>query len=167
MGWLFLLLSQTGLADPRTPTGTEELPACCFRDLGPEGVLKSSDEKLHYYSIQTFVRLHNQKTGQEVVFVAEPDSKNVYKFELDTSERKLEFDSASGTYTLYLIIGDATLKNPILWNVVCASLYVHPDKSGHAAVRQRWPRSRVWALYPGLSYATQRPINKSTSCWSH
>ncbi|XP_010959060.2 dolichyl-diphosphooligosaccharide--protein glycosyltransferase subunit 2 isoform X1 [Camelus dromedarius] len=66
---------------------------------------------------QTFVRLHNQKTGQEVVFVAEPDSKNVYKFELDTSERKIEFDSASGTYTLYLIIGDATLKNPILWNV--------------------------------------------------
>ena len=67
---------------------------------------KSSDEKLRYYSIQTFVRLHNQKTGQEVVFVAEPDSKNVYKFELDTSERKLEFDSASGTYTLYLIIGE-------------------------------------------------------------
>ena len=71
-------------------------------------------------SLQTFVRLHNQKTGQEVVFVAEPDNKNVYKFELDTSERKFEFDSASGTYTLYLIIGDATLKNPILWNVVCA-----------------------------------------------
>ncbi|XP_067410479.1 dolichyl-diphosphooligosaccharide--protein glycosyltransferase subunit 2 isoform X2 [Emydura macquarii macquarii] len=66
---------------------------------------------------QTFVRLHNQKTGQEVVFVAEPDSKNVYKFELDTTERKTEFDSASGTYTLYLIIGDATLENPILWNV--------------------------------------------------
>lgn len=56
------------------------------------------------------------------MFVAEPDSKNVYKFELDTSERKIEFDSASGTYTLYLIIGDATLKNPILWNVVCASV---------------------------------------------
>ncbi|KAM6455606.1 dolichyl-diphosphooligosaccharide--protein glycosyltransferase subunit 2 isoform 1-T1 [Liasis olivaceus] len=66
---------------------------------------------------QTFVRLHNQKTGQEVVFVAEPDSKNIYKFELDTSERKTEFDSASGIYTLYLIIGDATLENPILWNV--------------------------------------------------
>lgn len=43
----------------------------------------------------------------------------MYKFELDTSERKLEFDSASGTYTLYLIIGDATLKNPILWNGMC------------------------------------------------
>ncbi|XP_041944705.1 dolichyl-diphosphooligosaccharide--protein glycosyltransferase subunit 2 isoform X1 [Alosa sapidissima] len=66
---------------------------------------------------QVFVRLHNQKTGQEVVFVAEPDTKNVYKFELDTAERKSEFDSMSGTYALYLMIGDATLQNPILWNV--------------------------------------------------
>ncbi|XP_069508396.1 dolichyl-diphosphooligosaccharide--protein glycosyltransferase subunit 2 isoform X2 [Ambystoma mexicanum] len=66
---------------------------------------------------QTFVRLHNHKTGQEVIFVAEPDTKNVYKFELDPTERKTEFDSASGTYTIYLIIGDATLENPILWNM--------------------------------------------------
>lgn len=77
--------------------------------------------KLNTYFIslsQTFVRLHNQKTGQEVVFVAEPDGKNQYKFELDTAERKSEFDSISGTYSLYLIVGDATLENPILWNVV-------------------------------------------------
>lgn len=71
---------------------------------------------------QTFVRLHNQKTGQEVVFVAEPDSKNLYKFELDTAERKSEFDSISGTYSLYLIVGDATLENPILWNVVSVQI---------------------------------------------
>ena len=100
----------------------KEPAVCSLIDpiLSPERVLKLLDEIQYYCSIQTFVRLHNQKTGQEVVFVAEPDSKNVYKFELDTSERKIEFDSASGTYTLYLIIGDATLKNPILWNVVCA-----------------------------------------------
>uniref|UniRef100_A0A8C5A3K1 Dolichyl-diphosphooligosaccharide--protein glycosyltransferase subunit 2 n=1 Tax=Gadus morhua TaxID=8049 RepID=A0A8C5A3K1_GADMO len=66
---------------------------------------------------QTFVRLLNQKTGQEVVFVAEPDSKNLYKFELDMVERKSEFDSMSGTYSLHLMVGDATLENPILWNV--------------------------------------------------
>lgn len=64
------------------------------------------------------MRLHNQKTGQEVVFVAEPDSKNIYKFELDTAVSKAEFDSISGTYALYLMVGDATLENPILWNVV-------------------------------------------------
>lgn len=50
--------------------------------------------------------------------MAEPDNKNLYKFELDTAERKSEFDSISGTYSLYLIVGDATLENPILWNVV-------------------------------------------------
>lgn len=50
--------------------------------------------------------------------MAEPDSKSLYKFELDTAERKSEFDSISGTYSLYLIVGDATLENPILWNVV-------------------------------------------------
>ncbi|TNN78587.1 Dolichyl-diphosphooligosaccharide--protein glycosyltransferase subunit 2 [Liparis tanakae] len=66
---------------------------------------------------QTFVKLHNQKTGQEVVFVAEPDSKSLYKFELDIAERKSEFNSISGTYSLHLIVGDATLENPILWNV--------------------------------------------------
>ncbi|XP_077583023.1 dolichyl-diphosphooligosaccharide--protein glycosyltransferase subunit 2 isoform X2 [Stigmatopora nigra] len=67
---------------------------------------------------QTFVRLHNQKTGQEVVFVAEPDSKGLYKFELDAAERKTEFALISGVYSLYLMVGDATLGNPILWNVV-------------------------------------------------
>lgn len=77
-----------------------------------------------------------------MVFVAEPDNKNVYKFELDTSERKIEFDSASGTYTLYLIIGDATLKNPILWNVVCADGLlgegcVAVPHTNRLAVRQR------------------------------
>ena len=80
--------------------------------------------KLTFWSFilffQTFVRLLNQKTGQEVVFVAEPDSKNLYKFELDMAERKSEFDSMSGTYSLHLMVGDATLENPILWNVVSA-----------------------------------------------
>lgn len=80
--------------------------------------LISENTQLFLLLLQTFVRLHNQKTGQEVVFVAEPDSKSLYKFELDTAERKSEFDSISGTYSLYLIVGDATLENPILWNVV-------------------------------------------------
>ncbi|XP_061147058.1 dolichyl-diphosphooligosaccharide--protein glycosyltransferase subunit 2 isoform X1 [Syngnathus typhle] len=66
---------------------------------------------------QTFVRLHNQKTGQEVIFVAEPDAKGLYKFELDAAERKTEFALISGTYALHLMVGDATLENPIMWNV--------------------------------------------------
>lgn len=87
---------------------------------------------------QTFVRLHNQKTGQEVVFVAEPDSKNLYKFELDTTERKSEFDSISGTYSLYLIVGDATLENPILWNVVSVQTC---DANDYLSTCLSWIRS--------------------------
>ncbi|KAM4583182.1 dolichyl-diphosphooligosaccharide--protein glycosyltransferase subunit 2 isoform 2-T2 [Fundulus diaphanus] len=82
---------------------------------------------------QTFVRLHNQRTGQEVVFVAEPDSKKLYKFELDTAERKSEFDSMSGTYSLYLIVGDATLENPILWNVADVVLKFADEEAPAAA----------------------------------
>ncbi|KAM4691810.1 dolichyl-diphosphooligosaccharide--protein glycosyltransferase subunit 2 [Rhinophrynus dorsalis] len=85
---------------------------------------------------QTFVRLHNQKTGQEVVFVAEPDTKNTYRFELDPSERKSEFDSASGTYTLYLIVGDATLENPILWNVADVVIKF-PEEDAPAPVQSK------------------------------
>ncbi|XP_064825002.1 dolichyl-diphosphooligosaccharide--protein glycosyltransferase subunit 2 isoform X2 [Oncorhynchus masou masou] len=85
---------------------------------------------------QTFVRLHNHKTGQEVVFVAEPDSKNLYKFELDIAERKSEFDSMSGTYALYLIVGDATLENPILWNVADVVLKFL-DEEAPAAIQSK------------------------------
>lgn len=53
------------------------------------------------------------------MFVVELDSKNVYKFELDIFERKIEFDFVFGIYILYLIIGDVILKNSIFWNVVC------------------------------------------------
>ncbi|XP_018092671.1 ribophorin II S homeolog isoform X2 [Xenopus laevis] len=85
---------------------------------------------------QTFVRLHNQKTGQEVVFVAEPDNKNTYRFELDPSERKSEFDSASGTYTLYLIVGDATIENPMLWNVADV-LIKFPDEDSPVPIQSK------------------------------
>ncbi|XP_043946153.1 dolichyl-diphosphooligosaccharide--protein glycosyltransferase subunit 2 isoform X2 [Protopterus annectens] len=85
---------------------------------------------------QTFVRLHNQKTGQEVIFVAEPDSKNVYKFELDAAERKTEFDSASGVYSLHLIIGDATLENPVLWNVADVVMKF-PEEDAPAPVQSK------------------------------
>lgn len=51
VGWPLLLLPRAGLADPRAPTGTKELTVCCLVDLrlGPEGVLKLSDEWLRYW----------------------------------------------------------------------------------------------------------------------
>ena len=34
------------------------------------------------YLFQTFVRLMNTKTNQEIIFVAEPEAGKVYKFDL-------------------------------------------------------------------------------------
>uniref|UniRef100_A0A667Z287 Dolichyl-diphosphooligosaccharide--protein glycosyltransferase subunit 2 n=1 Tax=Myripristis murdjan TaxID=586833 RepID=A0A667Z287_9TELE len=104
---------------------------------------------------QTFVRLHNQKTGQEVVFVAEPDSKNLYKFELDTAERKSEFDSISGTYSLYLIVGDATLENPILWNVADVVLKFL-DEEAPATVQPK----TLYVPKPEIQHLFRKPEKK-------
>uniref|UniRef100_A0A671Z3B8 Dolichyl-diphosphooligosaccharide--protein glycosyltransferase subunit 2 n=1 Tax=Sparus aurata TaxID=8175 RepID=A0A671Z3B8_SPAAU len=104
---------------------------------------------------QTFVRLLNQKTGQEVVFVAEPDSKNLYKFELDTAERKSEFDSISGTYSLYLIVGDATLENPILWNVADVVLKF-VDEEAPAAIQPK----TLYVPKPEIQHLFREPEKK-------
>ncbi|CAF92370.1 unnamed protein product, partial [Tetraodon nigroviridis] len=104
---------------------------------------------------QTFVRLHNQKTGQEVVFVAEPDSKNLYKFELDTAERKSEFDSISGTYSLHLIVGDATLENPILWNVADVILKF-VDEEAPAAIQPK----TLYIPKPDIQHLFREPEKK-------
>ncbi|KAM8868086.1 dolichyl-diphosphooligosaccharide--protein glycosyltransferase subunit 2 isoform 2-T2 [Synchiropus picturatus] len=104
---------------------------------------------------QTFVRLHNQKTGQEVVFVAEPDSKNLYKFELDTAENKSEFDSMSGTYSLYLMVGDATLENPILWNVADVMLKF-VDEEAPAVI----PPKTLYVPKPEIQHLFREPEKK-------
>ncbi|KAM9813803.1 dolichyl-diphosphooligosaccharide--protein glycosyltransferase subunit 2 [Neosynchiropus ocellatus] len=104
---------------------------------------------------QTFVRLHNHKTGQEVVFVAEPDSKNLYKFELDTAENKSEFDSMSGTYSLHLMVGDATLENPILWNVADVMLKF-VDEEAPAVI----PPKTLYVPKPEIQHLFREPEKK-------
>ena len=62
--------------------------------------------------------------------MAEPDSSNNYKFDLDVSAKAKEFGSKSGKYSVSLIVGDAVVSNPINWNLADISLkfpgmYVH------------------------------------------
>uniref|UniRef100_A0A4W4FMN2 Dolichyl-diphosphooligosaccharide--protein glycosyltransferase subunit 2 n=1 Tax=Electrophorus electricus TaxID=8005 RepID=A0A4W4FMN2_ELEEL len=111
---------------------------------------------------QTFVRLHNQKTGQEVVFVAEPDSKNLYKFELDTAERKAEFDSISGTYALYLMVGDATLENPVLWNMADIVLKF-PDEEAPSAIQSK----NLYVPKPEIQHLFREPERRPPTVLSN
>lgn len=64
---------------------------------------------------QTFIQLNHLETQQEIVFVAEPDSSNIYKFDLDLHSKAKEFGYLSGKYTMGLIVGDAVIANPFTW----------------------------------------------------
>ncbi|CAG0913143.1 unnamed protein product [Notodromas monacha] len=67
---------------------------------------------------QAFVRLNRVGTSEEVIFVAEPDSSSKsYKFDLDVGAKEKTFGRQSGLYTMHLIIGDATISNPIEWEL--------------------------------------------------
>jgi oligosaccharyltransferase complex subunit delta (ribophorin II) len=66
--------------------------------------------------------LGDLEDDSEIIYVAEPDSSNNYKFDLDVSAKAKEFGSKSGKYSVSLIVGDAVVSNPINWNLADISL---------------------------------------------
>ncbi|GFR75873.1 dolichyl-diphosphooligosaccharide--protein glycosyltransferase subunit 2 [Elysia marginata] len=71
---------------------------------------------------QTFVRLTNQDTKQEIIFVTESDTTLTNKFDLDVGANAKDFGHKSGKYTMELIVGDAVIENPFSWTVADVSL---------------------------------------------
>jgi len=77
---------------------------------------------------QTFVRFVGKATGQEVIFVAEPDKNGLYKFEVNLNTAgKEQFNSASGHYSVHLIVGDASISNPVFWHFADVALKFGSD----------------------------------------
>jgi len=67
---------------------------------------------------QTFIRLTNVETQQEIFFVAEPNSDDHYTFTLNIhSTAKDSFNYQSGKYKMALVVGDATMQVPISWSL--------------------------------------------------
>lgn len=72
---------------------------------------------------QTFVRVVNAKSKQEVTFTAESDGSDGYKFTLDVAESGKEFfNQQSGKYSVDLMVGDAIIQNPFIWSVIDINL---------------------------------------------
>ena len=69
---------------------------------------------------QAFVRL--ALNDAEIIYVAEPDAANNYKFDLDVNGKAKEFGGQSGKYSVDLIIGDAVVSNPISWTLADINL---------------------------------------------
>jgi len=66
---------------------------------------------------QAFVAFVHKDTEREVIFVAEPETgtKN-YLVDLDFKTQEKNFDGLNGTYSLRLILGDASAANALDWN---------------------------------------------------
>jgi oligosaccharyltransferase complex subunit delta (ribophorin II) len=59
---------------------------------------------------QAFIRF-TDKSGAEIIFIAEQDVAKAYKFEMDVGLRSGDFGARSGVYAVDLVIGDASLVN--------------------------------------------------------
>ncbi|XP_005100783.1 dolichyl-diphosphooligosaccharide--protein glycosyltransferase subunit 2 [Aplysia californica] len=81
---------------------------------------KSSGQLMNAH--QTFVRLTNLKTKQEIIFVTESDNTFTNKFDLDVGASAKDFASVSGKYSMELIVGDAVIENPFSWLLADISL---------------------------------------------
>ncbi|EDW48359.1 dolichyl-diphosphooligosaccharide--protein glycosyltransferase subunit 2 [Drosophila sechellia] len=77
---------------------------------------------------QAFVRLYNKKTDKEIIFVAEQDSSKAYKFDMDVGNNGKNFNYQSGTYSIYLTVGDSSLSNSFEWLVAEVQLKFNEDK---------------------------------------
>nr|KAG5694813.1 hypothetical protein BaRGS_019190 [Batillaria attramentaria] len=71
---------------------------------------------------QTFVRLTNLKTKQEIIFVSEADNSLTNKFDLDVGASAKDFGYQSGKYSIELIVGDAIIENPFSWTLADVEL---------------------------------------------
>jgi len=105
---------------------------------------KASGEKVKVH--QAFVRL--ALNDAEIIYVAEPDSSNNYKFDLDISAKAKEFGSKSGKYSVSLIVGDAVVSNPVNWNLADITLQSPAvDGQASASVPLNKPKPEIRHLF--------------------
>lgn len=84
---------------------------------------------------QAFVRISHATSGREIIYVAEPDVNDVYKFDMSVSQSTAEFGSISGKYSVELIVGDSTISNPLKWALADLSL-TFPAKTSEAESKE-------------------------------
>lgn len=102
---------------------------------------------------QTFVSFVSKSTGQEVIFVAEPDKNGLYKFEVNlNTASKEQFNSASGHYSVHLIVGDASISNPIFWHFADVALKFGSDPEPEASAMEK-----LYDVKPEIKHMFRQP----------
>ncbi|KOC70802.1 Dolichyl-diphosphooligosaccharide--protein glycosyltransferase subunit 2 [Habropoda laboriosa] len=123
-------------------------------------LLKDGGNKKSMRTHQAFVRLSSasdskdsSKKGQEIVFVAEPDTSHLYKFDMPVGTAAVNFDYQSGDYNVELIVGDAVLSNPFQWTVATVNL-----KFPERTLTERGVDKSVFYKYKSNVYTTKPEI---------
>ncbi|CAJ0571550.1 unnamed protein product, partial [Mesorhabditis spiculigera] len=79
---------------------------------------------------QVFVLLEHAETSADIVFVADLQKDGTYISDIDMNKVGADFDGHSGKFHARLIIGDATIKNPIDWNFADIDIATPPTPIG-------------------------------------
>ncbi|KAL4217563.1 proteasome regulatory particle base subunit [Mactra antiquata] len=108
---------------------------------------------------QTFVKLTSVESKQEIIFVAEADSSNVHKFDLNIGGSARDFSYKSGKYNVELIVGDAVIENPISWIVSDVAL-TFPEQPASQ------PKSDQYAKKPEIKHLFREPEKRPSKAVS-
>jgi len=100
---------------------------------------------------QAFVKISHVSSSAEIVYVAEADNSKLYKFELDIGEQMAEF-TASGDYSLTLILGDAVVSNPLSWHLADLALSLPEGEVGAA--------QSIYQAKPEIKHTFREPENR-------
>lgn len=97
---------------------------------------------------QAFVRF-TDKSGAEIIFIAEQDVTKAYKFEMDVGLRAGDFGAKSGIYSVDLVIGDASLVNSFVRSLgeITLKFSLESKKDSPPAAPLRQARSEIHHMF--------------------
>ncbi|XP_069960672.1 dolichyl-diphosphooligosaccharide--protein glycosyltransferase subunit 2 isoform X1 [Cherax quadricarinatus] len=109
---------------------------------------------------QAFVKITHIESKREIIFVAETDSNDIYKFDIDVSSSMKEFGGVSGVYSIELIIGDASISNPTLWHIADLSL-TFPESTIPSS-----PQDYTYKVRPEIHHVFRSPDPRPSTVMS-
>jgi oligosaccharyltransferase complex subunit delta (ribophorin II) len=109
---------------------------------------------------QSFVRLNNKETNEEIIFVAEQDTTKAYKFDMDVGARSADFNSKSGLYSIDLIVGDSSISNSFKWHVADIQIKFSGDLATRKDTEESNHFKKVRAPLPEIIHKFREPESR-------
>ncbi|KZC05031.1 PREDICTED: dolichyl-diphosphooligosaccharide--protein glycosyltransferase subunit 2 [Dufourea novaeangliae] len=130
-------------------------------------LLKDDISKKPMRAHQVFVRLSSasdskddkDRKSREILFVAEPDTSQLYKFDMPVGSTAVNFDHQSGDYNVELIVGDAILSNPFQWTVATVNLKF-PEPTSNERIDKSTSyqhKTNVYTTKPEIQHMFREP----------